>query len=52
MGDWNTVVGEGKEGRSIRNFGLGKWNAKGERLVEFCNEKNLVIANTLLEQHR
>jgi exonuclease III len=50
MGDWNAVVGEGKEGRSIRNFRLGKRNANGERLVEFCNEKNVVIANTLFEQ--
>jgi hypothetical protein len=49
--DWNTVVGEGKEGRSIGNFGLGKWKAKGEGLVKFCNEKELVFANTLFGQH-
>jgi exonuclease III len=49
MGDWNTVVGEAKEGRSVGNFGLGKRNAKGERLVEFCDEQNLVKSNTLFE---
>jgi hypothetical protein len=42
MGDWNAVVGEG---RGFGNFGLGKRNAKGERLVEFCKEKNLVDLN-------
>jgi hypothetical protein len=48
MEDWNAVEKE-KEGRSVGNSGLGKRNAKGERLVELCNEKNLVIANTLFE---
>ena len=31
-------------------FGLGIWNEAGERLVEFCQENTLVIANTLFQQ--
>ena len=31
-------------------FGLGLQNEAGERLIEFCQENTLVIANTLLQQ--
>ena len=31
-------------------FGLGLWNEAGQRLVEFCQENALVIANTLFQQ--
>ncbi|KAG8224577.1 hypothetical protein J437_LFUL003096 [Ladona fulva] len=51
MGDWNDVVGEGKDGSCIGQLGLGKQNAIGEKLVEFCDEKRVVIANTPFEQH-
>ena len=33
-------------------FGLGIWNEAGERLIEFCQENSLVIANTLFQQHK
>ena len=33
-------------------FGLGIWNEAGQRLIEFCRENTLVIANTLLQQHK
>ena len=32
-------------------FGLGVWNEAGQRLIEFCQENALVIANTLFQQH-
>ena len=34
------------------NFGLGIWNEAGQRLIEFCQENALVIANTLFQQHK
>jgi hypothetical protein len=52
MGDWNAVVGEGEDVNTVEEFGLGKRNGRGERLVEFCNEKNFVVANTLFMQHQ
>ena len=33
-------------------FGLGIQNEAGQRLIEFCQEKALVIANTLFQQHK
>ena len=33
-------------------FGLGIQNEAGQRLIEFCQENGLVIANTLFKQHK
>ena len=33
-------------------FGLGVWNEAGQRLIDFCQENALVIANTLFQQHK
>ncbi|XP_071441712.1 craniofacial development protein 2-like [Hetaerina americana] len=51
MGERNTVVVEGRAGRSVGQFGLGKRNPAGESLIEFCYERNMVVANTIFEQH-
>ena len=37
---------------SNRQFGLGIWNEARQRLIEFCQENALVIANTLFQQHK
>ena len=49
-GDWNAKTQEtpGITGK----FGLGMWNEAGQRLIEFCQENALVIANTLFQQHK
>ena len=33
-------------------FGLEIQNEEGQRLIEFCQENALVIANTLFQQHK
>ena len=33
-------------------FGLGVQNEAEQRLIEFCQENALVIANTLFQQHK
>ena len=33
-------------------FGLGMLNEVGQRLIEFCQENALIIANTLFQQHK
>ena len=50
MGDYNAVVGEGRENRVVEKFGLGKRNDRGKRLIEFCKSQHLVITNTWYEQ--
>ena len=51
-GDWNTKVGSQETPGVTGKFGLGIWNEAGQRLIEFCQENALVIANTLFQQHR
>ena len=52
IGDWNAKVGcQGTPGVTGK-FGLGIRNEAGQRLIEFCQENALVIANTLFQQQR
>ena len=37
---------------SNRQILPGVWNEAGQRLIEFCQENALVIANTLFQQHK
>ena len=42
-----------RQSRNIwSKFGLGVQNEAQQRLIEFCQENALVIANTLVQQHR
>ena len=50
--DWNAKVGSQETPGITGKFGLGVQNEAGQRLIEFCQEKALVIANTLFQQHR
>ena len=47
LGDWNTKAGSQETPGITGEFGLGMWNEAGQRLIEFCQENALVIANTL-----
>ena len=51
IGAWNAKVGS-QETRGVTDkFGLGMRNEAGQRLIEFCQENALVIANTLFQKH-
>ena len=50
MGDYNDKVGKGKKEDTVGYFGLGTRNERGERLIKFCEENNLCIANTFFQQ--
>ena len=51
-GDWNAKVGSQETPGVTGKFGLRVQNEAGQRLIEFCQENTLVIANTLFQQHK
>ena len=52
IGDWNAKVVSQETPGVTGKFGLGKWNEAGQRLIEFCQENTLVLANTFFQQHK
>ena len=50
--DWNAKVGSQEIPGVTGKFGLGVRNNVGQRLIEFCKENPLVIANTLFQQYK
>ena len=50
--DWNAKVGSQEVPGVTGKFVLGLPNEVGQRLAEFCQENALVIANTLIQQHK
>ena len=51
-GDWNAKVGSQETPGVTGKFGLGVQKEAGQRLIEFCQENALFIANTLFQQHK
>ena len=55
MGEFNSddhCIYQIKALKSISHFGLGIWNEARQRLIEFCQENALVIANILFQQQK
>ena len=52
IGDGNAKVGSQETPGVTGKFGLGVQNEAGQRLIEFCQENALVMANTLFQQHK
>ena len=52
IGDWNAKVGSQETPGITGKFGLGVWNEAGQRLIEFCQENTLIIADALFQQHK
>ena len=47
IGDWNAKLGSQETPGVTSKFGLGVQIEAGQRLLEFCQENALVIADTL-----
>ena len=52
IGNWNANVGSQETPEVTGKFGLGIRNEAVQRLMEFCQENSLVIANTFFQQHK
>ena len=52
IGDWDAKVGCQEISEITGKFGLGVQNKAGKRLIKFCQENSLIIANTLFQQHK
>ena len=52
IGDWNAKVESQETPGVTGKFGLGVQNEAGQRLIEFCQENALVMANTFFQQHK
>ena len=50
--DWDAKVGCEETPGVTGRFRLGIRNEAGQRLIEFCQENALIIANTLFQQHK
>ena len=52
IGDWNAKVGSQETPGVTGKFGLEIRNEARQKLIEFCQENTLVIANALFQQHK
>ena len=52
IGNWNAKVRSQETPGVTGKFGLGIKTEARQRLIEFCQENALVIANTLFQQHK
>ena len=52
LGDWNAKLESQEKPGVTGKFGVGVQNKAGQRLIEFCQENALVIANTFFQKHK
>ena len=50
MGDMNAKIGKGRHSNVVGNWGLGKRNERGDRLLEYAVKNDLRIMNTWFKQ--
>ena len=52
-GDFNVKVCEDTQSAGVDGqYGLAETNGNGQKLINFCQENNLVITNTLFQHHK
>ena len=51
-GDWNAKEGSQETPGVTDRFGFGVQNEAEKRLIRFCQENALILANTIFQQHK
>ena len=51
IGDLNAKVGSETDGRTVGPHGTGERNERGEKWVQWCDSKNMIIMNTWFKEH-
>ncbi|PNF31842.1 hypothetical protein B7P43_G08904 [Cryptotermes secundus] len=46
LGDWNSIVGDEPYQNIVGSHGLGRWNHRGQMLINFCERNGQIVANT------
>ena len=46
MSDFNAKICRGVQGKIVRRYGSGERNDRGDRLVTFCEETDMITKNT------
>ncbi|XP_050514333.1 craniofacial development protein 2-like [Diabrotica virgifera virgifera] len=52
IGDFNAKIDQGRRSDLIGGYGLGESNERGDRLYQFCQEHDMIIANTWFKLHK
>ena len=52
LGDFNAVVGEGRDEKEVGGYGVGKRNDRGQMLVEFCRRRSMMVTNMWYEHDK
>ena len=45
LGDWNSIVGDESYRNIVGSHGLGRWNHRGQMLIDFCERNVLIVSN-------
>ena len=51
LGNFNVKVGSKQRDKTVGPFGLGVKNERGERLIHWCEEKEIAIMDTWFDTH-
>ncbi|XP_030747109.1 uncharacterized protein LOC115875737 [Sitophilus oryzae] len=49
LGDFNAKIGRGRFNNCVGEYGLGRRNERGDRLLQFCQENDFIISNTFFK---